>query len=68
MKELLRADVFPCTSRKAQISFKLVIIIIIIAGILGGLTTSAIGHSSICAMHCTNIQGTFMIYGPAEGT
>lgn len=67
MKELLTADVFPCTSRKAQIYFKLVVIIII-AGIIGGLMTSAMGQSSICAMHCTNIQGNFMIYGPAEGT
>lgn len=66
MKELLTADVFPCTSRKAQISFKLVIVII--AGIIGSLMTSDMGHSSICAMHCTNVQGNFMIYGPARGT
>lgn len=66
MTELLTADVLPCTTRKAQISFKLVIIII--AGIIGGLMTSAMGHGSICAMHGTNIQGNFMIYGPAEGT
>jgi len=67
MKALLTAAILPCTSRKAQISFKLVVIIIA-AGIIGGLMTSAMGHSSICAMHCTNIQGNFMIYGPAEGT
>lgn len=66
MKEWLTADVLPCTSRKAQISFKLVVIIL--AGIIGGLMTSARGHGSICAMHCTNNQGNFMIYGPAEGT
>lgn len=66
MKEMLTADVLLCTSRKAQIYFKLVIIII--AGIIGGLMTSAMGHGSICSMHCINIQGNFMIYGPAEGT
>ena len=66
MKERLTADVLPYTSRKAQISFELVITVIV--GIIGGLMTSAMGHGSICAMHCTNIQGNFMIYGPAEGT
>lgn len=30
--------------------------------------TSALGHSSICAMHSINKEGNFMIYGPAEGT
>lgn len=30
--------------------------------------TSAMGHSSICPMHCTNILGNFMIYDTAWGT
>lgn len=48
---------------QAWISFKPVIIII--AGIIGSLMSSAIGRVSICATDCTNNQGNFMIYGLA---